>query len=129
MILFYTNFSNIILFIYLFILACSGSSLLHGVFSRCGMQASHCDGFSCCGAWALGCTDFQGPKTQRQEFPSRGKAAPKTRTHPEIHTGCNIFSTTSNVPVLKGCYLICHESDKSNHDTPPSLMAFYCPQE
>ena len=24
------------------------------VFSSCGAQASHCGGFSCCGAWALG---------------------------------------------------------------------------
>ena len=24
-----------------------------GLFSSCGVQASHCGGFSCCGAWAL----------------------------------------------------------------------------
>ena len=24
-------------------------------FSSCGTRDSHCDGFSCCGAWALGC--------------------------------------------------------------------------
>ena len=25
-----------------------------GLLFRCGVQASHCGGFSCCGAWALG---------------------------------------------------------------------------
>ena len=58
MILFYTNFSNIILFIFLFIFACAESVLLHGLFSSCGMQASHCDGFSSCGAWTLGYVGF-----------------------------------------------------------------------
>ena len=42
------------LFIYLFIYGCVGSSLLCAAFSSCSMQASHCGGFSCCGAWALG---------------------------------------------------------------------------
>ena len=54
-------------FIY-FIFGCVGSSLLHagflvagsggllfgGATLCCGAQASHCGGFSCCGAWALG---------------------------------------------------------------------------
>ena len=26
----------------------AGSSLLHGILSSCGAQASHCSGFSCC---------------------------------------------------------------------------------
>ena len=30
------------------LVAASGATL------RCGAQASHCGGFSCCGAWALG---------------------------------------------------------------------------
>ena len=47
-----------------FIFSCAGSSLLHGPFSgcggwglpsSCGAQASHCCGFSCCRAQALGC--------------------------------------------------------------------------
>ena len=50
------------LFIY-FIFVCVGSSLLHtgflqlrraGATLRCGARASHCGGFSCCGARALG---------------------------------------------------------------------------
>ena len=50
-------------FIYLFIFGCVGSSLLHvgflqlrraGAALPCGAQASHCHGFSCCRAWALG---------------------------------------------------------------------------
>ena len=49
------------LFIYLF--DCIGSSLLHmgflllwraGAILLCGARASHCGGFSCCGARALG---------------------------------------------------------------------------
>ena len=48
---------------YLFIFYCTGSSLLRASFLllqpagatlRCGARASHCSGFSCCGAWALG---------------------------------------------------------------------------
>ena len=50
-------------FIYLFIFVCVGSSLLHTGFLQlwrtgaslcCGAQASHCGGFSCCRAQALG---------------------------------------------------------------------------
>ena len=37
----------------LFIYGCAGSSLLHGILSSCGAQASHCSGFSCCWVWAL----------------------------------------------------------------------------
>ena len=48
---------------YLFIFGCVGSSLLLsgflqlrrvGATLRCSARASHCGGFSCCGAWALG---------------------------------------------------------------------------
>ena len=48
---------------YLFIFGCVWSSLLHagflqlhraGATLRCGARASHCSGFSCCGARALG---------------------------------------------------------------------------
>ena len=51
-------------FIYFYLyFGCVGSSLLHtgflqlwraGATLRCGAQASHCGGFSCCGARALG---------------------------------------------------------------------------
>ena len=53
----------IYLFIYVFISGCAGSPLLFGFFSRCGergplsscgAQSSHCSGFSCCRARALG---------------------------------------------------------------------------
>ena len=49
------------------IFGCAGSSLLLGLFPSCGEQellsscdvpASYCGGFSCCGAWALGCLGF-----------------------------------------------------------------------
>ena len=56
----------IIFHIYVFIyFSCSGSLLLHGIFSSCGewgllssccAQASHHSGFLYRGAWALGCT-------------------------------------------------------------------------
>ena len=48
---------------YCFIFGCIGSSLLHtgflllrwaGATLHCGARASHCSGFSCSGAWALG---------------------------------------------------------------------------
>ena len=49
------------LFMCIFIFGCTGSSLLCEGFLllwwatlHCGTQASHCDGFSCCGAQALG---------------------------------------------------------------------------
>ena len=51
-----------IIYFYLFF-GCTGSLLLRTVFLqlrqvgvtlRCGAQASHCGGFSCCRAWALG---------------------------------------------------------------------------
>ena len=47
--------------IYLLIFGCAGPSLLHRLFSSrgerrllssFGVWASHCGGFSCCGAWA-----------------------------------------------------------------------------
>ena len=46
-----------------FSFGCVGSLLLHagflqlwraGATLRCGARASHCGGYSCCGAWALG---------------------------------------------------------------------------
>ena len=49
------------------IFGCTGSSLLCGLFSSCsewgllsrsGAWASHCGGFSCCGAQALGQEGF-----------------------------------------------------------------------
>ena len=57
----YVSFSGFLF--YLFIFGCVGSLLLHGGFLqlwragatlRCGAQVSHCSGFSCCGAQALG---------------------------------------------------------------------------
>ena len=57
------GFFKINLFIYLYIFGCIGSSLLRvgflylwqvGATLCCGVQASHCGGFSCCRAWALG---------------------------------------------------------------------------
>ena len=46
--------------LFLFIFGCAGSSLLlsssgeRGLLSSSGARASHCSGFSCCEAWALG---------------------------------------------------------------------------
>ena len=53
-------FKKIIIIIYVLILGLTGFLSLHrlssscgecGVLSRCGVRASHCDGFSCCTAW------------------------------------------------------------------------------
>ena len=57
------NSVSFCLFIYLFIYGCIASTLLRtgflqlqraGAILHCGAQASHCSGFSCCRAWALG---------------------------------------------------------------------------
>ena len=75
-------FLNIILFLYV----CDGPWLLLRLFSSCGgqgplhicsAQASPCSGFSCCGARALGHTDFRscGTRAQWSQFPgSRAQA-------------------------------------------------------
>ena len=54
----YYYFFNKFIYI-LFIFGCVGSSLLltlrcAGATLGCGAKASHCGGFCCCGAWALG---------------------------------------------------------------------------
>ena len=46
---------GVILSIYVFIYGCAGPSL---PLSSCGVWASLCRSFSCCGAQALGCADF-----------------------------------------------------------------------
>ena len=50
------------LFIYFWLhwvfVAAHGLSLVAGATLRCGVQASHCSGFSCCRAWALGLLGF-----------------------------------------------------------------------
>ena len=60
--IFYYLFIYFNKFIYLFIFGCIGSSLLHtgflqsrraGATLHCSARASHCSGFSCCGARAL----------------------------------------------------------------------------
>ena len=38
----------------IFISGCAGSSMLHGLFSSCGVQASHCGDFSYCRSQAIG---------------------------------------------------------------------------
>ena len=62
---------------YLFIFGSAGSSLLHRLLpgccetrllSSCGVQASHCDGFSCCWAWAVGCMGFSSCGTHAPEY-------------------------------------------------------------
>ena len=35
-------------------LRCCARAFSRGATLRCGVRASHCGGFSCCGAWALG---------------------------------------------------------------------------
>ena len=58
---------------YLFIFGYAGSLLLCGFFpssgepgllSSWGVRVFHCGGFSCCGAWALGCVDFRNRGSQ-----------------------------------------------------------------
>ena len=60
-------FFKIYMYTYIVIFGCAGSLLLLGLFSRyekrgllssCGVRASHCSGFSCCRAQALGHAGF-----------------------------------------------------------------------
>ena len=51
-------FCSVFNFICLFIFDSAGSSVLGGLVSGCGTWASHCDGFSCCQAQALGSVGF-----------------------------------------------------------------------
>ena len=61
--LFFYLFCFVFINLFIFIFGCVGSSLLcagflwlrrAGATLRCGARASHCSGFSCCGAGALG---------------------------------------------------------------------------
>ena len=52
---------------YLFI-GCAESSLLRGLFSSCGGRASHCGGFSCCWALALGHACFSSWRVRAQQL-------------------------------------------------------------
>ena len=69
------------IYFYLFIFGCIGSLLLRAGFLQlwrvgatlhCGAWASHCGGFSCCGAWALG---TQAPVVAAHGLSSRGSKA------------------------------------------------------
>ena len=93
------------LFIYLFIFGCIGSSLLctgflqlwqAGATLRCSVRASHCSGFSCCGAWALGAQAQQlwlaGSRAQAQQLWGTSLVAPQdigsSRTRAQTHVPC-----------------------------------------
>ena len=45
-----------------FVQAFSSCSELGLLTLGCGARASHCNGFSCCGVWALGCTGLVAPR-------------------------------------------------------------------
>ena len=47
-------FNKFIYFIYLFLAALGLCCCVRGATLHCGERASHCSGFSCFGAWALG---------------------------------------------------------------------------
>ena len=72
------------IYLFVFIIACVESSLLHagflfvavGLLLFCGVQASHCGGFSCCGAWALG---TQSSVVVARGLSSCGSRAPERR--------------------------------------------------
>ena len=68
-----------------FLFGCIGSSLLRagflwlrrvGATLCCGARASHCGGFSCCGAWALG---VRASVVVARELSSRGLRALERR--------------------------------------------------
>ena len=72
------------LIIWFFFFGCAGSSLLQGLFSNCRewqllssclVQASHCNGFSYCGTWALGPADYSSCDIWAQKFQFQGSGA------------------------------------------------------
>ena len=101
------------LYIYLFIYGRIGSSLLHAGFLQlqrvgatlhCGARASHCGGFSCCGARSLGAWAsvvvahglqqlwLVGSRAQAQQLWRTGLVAPRhvgsSRTRARTHVPC-----------------------------------------
>ena len=95
-------------FIYLFLAAlglccCSRAFSEWGATLRCGAQASHCGGFSCCGAWGLECRLsscgtwaqqlwLMGSRAQAQQLWRTGLVAPwhvgSSRTRARTHVPC-----------------------------------------
>ena len=93
-------------YFYLFIFGCVGSSLLcmgflqlrqAGATLHCSARASHCSGFSCCGAQALGVQAQQlwlmGYRAQAQQLWHTGLVAP-------WHVGSSWTSARTCVPCI-----------------------------
>ena len=87
--------------IYLFIFGCAGSLLLCGLFSRCGewgllsscsMRSSHCGGFSCCRAGALGHAGLSCCSVWAQQLWYMGLVAPchveSSQRRDQTHVPC-----------------------------------------
>ena len=99
-------FLFLICLFYLFIIfGCVGSSLLRagflqlqraGAALRCGARASHCAGFSCCGAWALGVWAsvwLMSCRAQAQQLWRTGLVAPR-------HVGSSRTRARTPVPCI-----------------------------
>ena len=116
-------FVFIILCIYF---GCSGSSLLQRLFSSCdelgllfrgSVQASHCRGFSCCGAWALGQVGFSNCSSQALEhrLNSCGHGL-------NCSSACGIFLAQGSNPCLLHWQV---DSFPLTHQGSPCPIAFY----
>ena len=129
-----SSFFKIYLF-YLFIFGCIGSSLLHTGFLQlqragatlcCGAWASHCGGFSCCGARALGiwasvvvahgissCGTWDqqvwlmGSRAQAQQLQCMGLVAPR-------HVGSSRTRARTDVPCI-GRRILNHCATREAH--------------
>ena len=87
---------------FFFFFGCVVSSLLHvgflqlqraGTTLRCGAQASHCGGFSCCGAWALGARASVVVACRLQQLWHTGLVAPR-------HEGSSWTRARTHVPCM-----------------------------
>ena len=79
-------------------------------YSSCGVQASHCSGFSCFRAWALGCLDFNSCSSWAQYLWRKGLVAQKHVGSSQTRdwTGVQCIArwilncwTTRETPILK----------------------------
>ena len=95
----------------MFIFGCAGSLLPREFSSSCGGRASHCGGFSCCGAQALG---HKGSVASAPGFQSTGSTAVAHRLSSSVSCGNLLGSGIEPVsPIVAGGFSITEPPGKS----------------
>ena len=96
---------QLLFFFNLFIFGCAGASVLHGPFSKGNKQrllfiaqASHCGGFSCCRAQALGHVGFSSCSVWAQQLRFPGPGAQAHRV--SCSMACGIFLDQGSNPCI-----------------------------